>query len=301
MRLVAMAILVLGSGSPLVGADPIAYFSGTLSSGESGLLRMDLGDGGVAEIGPFGPDGVGTNALAFAPDGTLYGIAVDGEGGGRLVTVDPATGAATPITELTFTDPFNYLGSMTADACGRLFVGGFTEVAGGELRDKVFALDPTTGTILEIASDAWGFGPSGLAASGETLFTVHQGVLSILDPVTGDITPIGGASVPAFDVDFAADGFLWGAVGAAPIPVPDPTGSTHRIDSETGEVEVVAQHGRTSMYGGIAIAPPPGVCGPTPVAIPSASPLGLAALAALLAAGGMTLAGRETARRPYAG
>jgi hypothetical protein len=290
----AMAILVLAVGSPTAAADPIAYFAATLSSGESGLLRMDLSNGEVTEVGPFGPGSV-TTALAFAPDGTLYGMALDVGGGARLVTVDPATGAATLVTELILTDPFGVFGAMTVDACGRLFAGGLMGVLGGELRDKLVAVDPTTGTIRELASGPEGLGPSALAARGETLFTVRLNVLSILDPATGGITPIGGTSVPGLDFDFAADGYLWGAIGQAPIPVPGPSGSTWRIDPQTGEVEGVAQHGQ-SMYGGLAIGPPPGMCGATLLAIPAVSPPGLAVLALLLAVGGTILARRQTVR-----
>jgi sugar lactone lactonase YvrE len=294
-----MVILVVAIRPPLASAEPTAYFSGPLSGGENGLLRIDLADGQVTEIGPFGPGGVWTNAIAFAPDGTLYGIAVDVGGGGRLVNVDAATGAATLLTELTLLDPFNYLGSMAVDACGRLFAGGLTGVLGGELRDKVFAVDPGTGTIQEIASGADGFGPVSLAARGETLFTVHQGVLSILEPATGEITPIGG-TLPNADFDFAPDGFLWGALSATGIPVPGPSGTINQIDPNTGEIVSVGQHDRI-MNGGIAIGPPPGVCGATPLAIPTVSAPGLVALAILLGAGGLILARRRAARTPHVG
>jgi len=294
-----MVILVVAIRPPLASAEPTAYFSGPLSGGENGLLRIDLADGQVTEIGPFGPGGVWTNAIAFAPDGTLYGIAIYAEGGGRLVSVDPATGAATLVTELTLIDPFSNLGSMAVDACGRLFAGGLSGVLGGELRDKVFAVDAATGAIEEIASGAEGFGPLSLAARGETLLTVDQGVLSILDPATGEITPIGG-TLPNADFDFAPDGFLWGALSAGGIPVPGPSGTINQIDPNTGEIVGVGQHDRI-MNGGFAIGPPPGACGVTRLEIPTVSPLGLVALATLLGLGGTILARRRAARTPRGG
>jgi hypothetical protein len=158
-------------------------------------------------------------------------------------------------------------------------------VLAGELRDKIVAVDPGTGTIQEIASGAEGFGPVSLASRGETLFTVYQGVLSILDPATGEITPIGG-TLPNADFDFAFDGFLWGALSANGIPVPGPSGTINQIDPNTGEIVGVAQHDRI-MNGGIAIAPPPGVCGAAgPLPIPVVSAGGLVLLAILVAAVG---------------
>jgi len=280
-----LGILVSLTWIPLGSAEPSAYFSGPLSGGENGLLRINLANGEVTEIGPYGPGGTWANAIAFAPDGTLYGIAVYPEGGGRLVSVEPATGAATLVTELTVIDPFNSFRSMAVDACGRLFAGGLMGVLGGELRDKIVAVDLGTGTIQEIASGAEGFGPVSLAARGETLFTVYQGVLAILDPATGELTPIGG-TLPNADFDFAPDGFLWGALSATGIPVPGPSGTINQIDPNTGEIVGVGQHDRI-MNGGIAIAPPPGVCGAAgPLPIPVVSAGGLVLLAILVAAAG---------------
>jgi hypothetical protein len=285
VRIAVLAILAGGSGLPPAVADPIAYFTGPLSSGESGLLQIDMATGDVSEIGAITPE-IGINSLAFGPDGTLYGIGNNLAGGAHLAVVDPATGASTVLVELMLADPSSLFEAMTADACGRLWAEGLLGVHGGGLRKSIIAIDPASGEVQEVFSGPFSGGPSGLAASGETLFTVHFGVLSVLDPATGDITPIGGTSLPDADLDFAPDGFLWGAGGPIPLPVPDPWGRTFRVDPQTGQLEVVAEN-RQHIYGGGAIGPPPGACGGnTPPAIPSASPLGLAALAVLLAAAG---------------
>lgn len=55
------------------------------------LVTIDVATGAVSNIGSMGIDQV--QALAFAPDGTLYGW--DGNAG--LLTVDPSTGAATDV------------------------------------------------------------------------------------------------------------------------------------------------------------------------------------------------------------
>jgi hypothetical protein len=283
-----MAILALGSVAPTVGAGPIGYFSNG-----SRLHLIDLATGEATEIGPFGPS-LGVSIIAFAPDGTLYGVGQALSGGPQLVAIDPATGVAELVTELTLNDPFNSFEWMTADACGRLYVGGSMGVFGGGLRQKVVEIDPVTGSLEEIVSMVVG-GPSGLAARGETLLTVVNGMLTTIDPSTGEITPVAGESVPGLDYDFAADGFLWGAAGGGPSPVPvpgpGPPVHTYRLDPLTGEWAQVAEHQQSIL--GIAIALPPGACGTTlPLAIPAVSPLGLAGLAILLAAGGAILARR---------
>jgi hypothetical protein len=296
----AMAVLALASGLAPAVADPIAYVTGPLSSGASGLLQIDLATGQAREIGVYAPE-IGINSLAFGPDGTLYGIGNNLAGGAHLAVIDPATGAATVLVELMLSDPSSLFEAMTADACGRLWAQGLLGMHGGGLRASIVAIDPASGEVQEILSNPFSGGPRGLAASGETLFTVLYGVLSVFDPATGDITPIGGGSVPDADLDFASDGFLWGLGDPIPLPVPDPWGRTFRVDPQTGEVEIVAEN-RQFTYGGAAIGPPPGACGSgSPLAIPVLSPLGLAVLAILLAATGITVARRWPPRPPKAG
>lgn len=72
------------------------------------LVAIDKTDGAMRTIGPLGDDlfpaGMYSAGLAFAADGTLYYNA-----GGKLVTIDVATGAATllgPLFEGTGTDAF---------------------------------------------------------------------------------------------------------------------------------------------------------------------------------------------------
>ena len=296
LRLLAITVLILALLSAPAAAEPVAYAIGLLSSGEYGLLQIDLATGEVTEIGPFGP-GVGTVALAFSPDRTLYGIGLNLDGDGQLVNIDRVTGAATLVANLTLIDPSNSFDSLAVDACGRLYAGGLMGVFGGGLEQKIVAVDLWIGTVSEIAS-----GPIGLAARGETLFTVAGGVLSMLDPATGEITPVGGTAVPALDLDFADDGFLWAAHGAnpppVPIPAPPPPGTTFRIHPTTGQVTAVAEvlH---EMFGSIAIGPPPGTCGAAgPPPIPVVSAGGLILLAILLAVAGAGILSAQRRRRP---
>jgi hypothetical protein len=206
------------------------------------------------------------------------------------------------VTELTLNDPFNHFQSMTADACGRLYMGGTMGVFGGGLSQKVVLIDPVTGALEEIVSLVDG-GPQGLAARGEILFTVSGGMLSTLDPSTGVITPVADGSVPVLDYDFAADGFLWGLASGGPVPFPVPgsfPGLTYRLDPQTGELTEVAEHDQP-VRTGLAIGPPPEACGTTlPLAIPAVSPLGLVVVAILLAAAGSILARRRAVRAPDA-
>jgi len=296
VRFVAMTAVVLALLAQPAGAQPVGYSPGPLSSGGIGLLQIDLATGEVTEIGPFGP-GVGTVALAFSPDRTLYGIGLNLDGDGQLVNIDRVTGAATLVANLTLIDPSNSFDSLAVDACGRLYAGGLMGVFGGGLEQKIVAVDLSIGTVSEIAS-----GPIGLAARGETLFTVAGGVLSMLDPATREITPVGGTAVPALDLDFGDDGFLWAAHGAnpppVPIPAPPPPGTTFRIHPTTGQVAEVAEvlH---EMFGSIAIGPPPGVCGAAgPPQIPVVSARGLGLLAILLAVAGAGILSAQRRRRP---
>lgn len=293
-----LVVLLLALPSIPLCAEPVGYAPGLLAEGGYGLVQIDLTTGEVIEIGPFGP-GFGSVALAFSPDGTLYGFGYHGDGNAQLAIIDPATGAATLVAVLSMTDPFVFFDSLAVDACGRFFASGEMGVFGGGLRDKVIELDPSTGSVIEVVSLPHFSGPRALAARGEMLFAVRQGVLSILDPATGEITPVGGTSVPPFDLDFSDDGFLWTVLGANPPfpPIPGPPqapGTTFRIHPSTGEVTEVADVFH-EVWPSVAIGPPPGACGAA-VAIPASSPLGLLVLAALIAAGGVILARR--ARRP---
>ncbi len=291
-----IAILVFAAGAAPAVADPIAYVVGPLSNEADGLSQIDLANGEVTEIGPYLLD-LQITSLAFAPSGTLYGLGNDSAGGVHLVTLDPATGSATQVVELMLEDQPGSFEAMTADACGRLWAQGFLEHADGDFREAILGIDPTSGAVEEILTNPIPAGPRGLAARGEVLWTVHQGVLATLDPSTGEITPIGGSSVPPVDYDFAADGGLWGVrrqLPTPPIPVPVPEGATFRVDPVTGDFEVVAANNRFFLGGG-AIGPPPGTCGAA-LPIPTASAAGLAVLAVVVAATGTVLLGRRSTR-----
>ncbi len=90
---IAAAIALLAS-TAAVDAEPILY---STTGGGSTLVRIDVGDGTVTEIGPLGVPGA--FAIALSPKGKLYTVTQGYPPGGanpQLARVDPVTGLATP-------------------------------------------------------------------------------------------------------------------------------------------------------------------------------------------------------------
>jgi hypothetical protein len=116
-------------GCTLEGMEGIAFDAagrlwGTLSArgaaGTPGLYRIDPANGRATFVAPIPaspgatPSG-GVVSLQFACDGTLYGGSATGLGqadGGRLVTIDPVTGAAAFVGTASATEFGNSLGAL---------------------------------------------------------------------------------------------------------------------------------------------------------------------------------------------
>ncbi len=249
------------------------------------LVRADLLTGETEVIGSFGLPGAGGGGLAFHPSGALFAIDFPA---GRLLTVDPATGAADVVGTLGI--DLDYYPSFTADACGRLWLLNYPLGEGPMLHE----IDPASGVAtpgVPLAEQILG-----LAARGETLvgivFNPPPAVSRLvrIDPVTGqtaELLPLepGFLYLPN-ELDFAPDGDLWG-VGGVAIPIDPVPPASFRIDPQ-GDVSGGPQLALTPSF---AISAPPGNCGNgSPLAIPAASPGGLVALVLLLAACGAALA-----------
>ena len=140
----------------------------------------------------------------------------------------------------------------------------------------------------------------GLTARGEELLGLIDGPdprVVRVDPSTGEVTdelPLVVLPFAPFGLDRTPDGNLWFLASF----LPGPTASDLFRIAPDGTVENL--HSFFPAFGGLAIAPPTGHCvsGPA-LQIPAASPLGLAAFALLLAAGGALLL--EGWRRPRTG
>jgi hypothetical protein len=264
------------------------------------LQRVDLETGELDPIGPLGLPGRVIVAVAFLPSGELVGVDSAQD---ELVRIDPESGQGTVVGALGVDwNLEDNPADLAADACGRLWM---IRPALDQLSSELYRLDPLTG-----AAESHGtFSPAvfGLAAAGETLYGIAElGVedprLVSLDPLTSTVVEVAVIEGLSFfrtrSLDFRGDlelvDYGW---RFAPVPVP-PLQTTVRFDL-TGEVGHVITHPSDPARLGLAVAPPPGQCvGGSPLPIPTASPLGLAALAlGLAAAGALTLARRRLPAR----
>jgi hypothetical protein len=105
-----------GEGAVDFRGDGIGFLSQS-SGGTGQLFRFDITVPGSTPI--TGPGGLipSMDGLAFAPDGTLYGIR---QGGGALYTINPTTGATTLVGLTGLGDPF-ILGGLTFAGDGNLY------------------------------------------------------------------------------------------------------------------------------------------------------------------------------------
>lgn len=276
-------VLALSLSAPTaVYAEVLAW---TTVSGQLALLDLETGQ--AVEIGLLG---IQLRKLALDPSGTLYAIDLNQP---RFVEVDTATGLATVVGDLGIA-PFQPVG-FTADACGRLWLTG---TATGTT--NLYQVDPTTGQatlVVELASSV-----RGLTARGEELLgMVSTPVTSVvrIDPATGAVSvelPLTGGSFGTFALDRTPEGDLWGF--AFPLIPIDPLPSYIFRIGQDGTTEITYPPTVSFPYLGLAIGPPAGFCGSgEPPAVPAASPLGLVALAAVLAAAGLWLRRRTDASR----
>jgi hypothetical protein len=158
------------------------------------LLRLDPSTGAGTVVVSYGVSG-DLRALAFAPSGTLYGIA---EGApDQLVSIDAATGVITPIGPTGRTD----LQGLTSNAAGQLFACGVT--GSGVL----CGIDPATGAATVIANNIGASGDmnalewiAGNEAYAGQNHLVHvnlaTGATSIIGPFGTDIRGLAAAPSP---------------------------------------------------------------------------------------------------------
>ena len=110
-----------------------------------GLFEVNVSTGLATAIGPFGGGLRSDGDIVFAPDGTLYGAALD-QGTGVLVTINPANGQATRVSGAAIGS-----GSVWGLAYFRSDLYGLTGGAGiapGEL----VRINVSTGTATRIRS-----------------------------------------------------------------------------------------------------------------------------------------------------
>lgn len=239
------------------------------------LFRIELKTGQATRVGTFGsfgaPDALiaDVEGIAFAPDGTLYGVSDSQK---LLVRINPATAAATPVGllrqgEQLIASPTESLDfGLTFTCDGRLWLSS-------DSSSRLWEVSPQTGQVRFVGET--GARISGLAARGNQVVGIGveaDSGLYRIDLDTGRaslmtrLTP--SASFLDAGLDFDSDGQLWAARNLQGL-----SSDLVRIDIETGMTRDVSRvtfaHGVADKeIETLAIAPPGGCSGPNPIGPP---------------------------------
>lgn len=286
------------------------------------LYRIDLGTGAESRIGTvhsLGDPRIDVEGLAFAPDGTLYGV---DDSSLTLFPLDPATGAVRAADEVFIKDlpsgganDFGmsfacdgdlYVSSIATGSLYRMDLNGNTSVVGSS-----GSLNPLR--ISAIA--AWG-NPAklyGLGSGADAEGNRETPNLYEIDLASGRATLIGGLG-PAVGpylqggLSFDADGQLWAITEGAAFGWPSQVMKIDRASGVASAVRVLSEQGYESLAiaapGGCVQTPPPPTEPPpteppppqavnSVIGVPTLGPLGL-----LLAAAALLLTGLVAVRRP---
>jgi hypothetical protein len=272
-------------------ADPVGYVVGF-----DRLYRIDLASGQATSVGAIGFNDV--EGLAFAVDGSLYGVAdaTAGSGSGAtdlLIRIDTSTGVGSlvaPLQGLGGLGPggnLDYGLTFTCDA--RLWLSS-------DSTGQLWEVMPGSATVRLVGS--MGQPISGLAARGNDLYGISVGAQPSLfridtsNAFTALVGALGaGGVIDDAGLDFDASGQLWATLDPEPVAVG--ASRVARIDAATGRATVTA-NSSVSLVGleGLAIAsaggcgPVGGVTPPAPRQIPGPGPIALALLALIAAAFG---------------
>lgn len=176
--------LLLGAlgtvAAPVAGSEQVeAYY--LLDDNQLFHLRFPAEDVQVAFLLTVPAD-----AIALAPDGRLFAANASGD---ELLTLDRASGAATPIGS--FGRDLAEVVGMTFDEVGRLWLAA-REPDGPDL-PSLYRADPGTGAVVLVAPLDQPVG--GLAAVGEELFAATFRLFRV-DTDTGALTALGAGINP---------------------------------------------------------------------------------------------------------
>ena len=112
------------------------------NTGDNGFGIINLMNGDFTQISDLGSTLY--NDIAYAPDGTLYGLA---NNGASLVTFDPTTGAVTPAASLSTSG----IESIAFDPNNGVLFGVGLSVIGAP-QNGLYTIDPTTGETTFVGS-----------------------------------------------------------------------------------------------------------------------------------------------------
>ena len=275
-------------------AEPIGY-----TAGFDTLYRIDLATGRATAVGGIGFNDV--EGLAFAPDGTLYGVADATAGAGSgvtdlLIRINPATGAGTLVAPLAGLAGLGANGNLDyglAFTCDqRLWLSSDTT-------NQLWEVTLGTGATRFVANT--GANLSGLAGRERDLFGLSVGAqptLYRITPASGQIATVGPANVGGVvddaGLDFDASGALWATLDPEPVAV----GASRfaRFDTGSGAGSVISTSSVAQIgMEGLAIAPVPACTSGdglvnvavTPITVPGPGLPMLAVLGTLAAALGL--------------
>ena len=136
----------------------------------------------VVAIGPYGA-ATGVNGITSNHAQGLFGISA---GLQTLISIDPATGVGTSIGKLGA--KFGANGATWSDAIHALYAINSTD-------DTLYVVDPKTGVATPQAVLSKPFGSVGVErhpGNGQIYACTDDGMLRSVDPVTGNVTDIGG-------------------------------------------------------------------------------------------------------------
>lgn len=209
------------------------------------LRRISLPSGSTEAVGLVGPV---VEALAFSPDGTLYGVDAFFSNTDRLYTLDLSTGAAAPVGFLGI-DMLAARG-LTFDASGNLWLAA---LIGGE--NRLYGVDPDTGAASLVG--VLNLPVEGLAAVGDTVYGVEDQLL-LIDTANAGISTVGGADFGVYrpqSLTVDGEGTLW-TLATFNDP-PPPFGGILTIDPATGLSTVeLSFPGSREGLASLAIRPP---------------------------------------------
>jgi hypothetical protein len=292
-----------GAAAPDIKAGNLAYLAGF-----SNLFRLDLSTGVATALGSnYGFAGgvqiADMDSLAFAADGTLYGVADSPRP--ALFRVSTATGRATLVAQFRqdgqLIDGNENLNAAIAFTCsGKLLMSS-------RAQDRLWEVDAATAAVRPIGPLSADIG--GIAALGTELLALgvggSQGLFSLSES-SGESTrvpgPLSDRSIPAGTIAFQSDGRLFGVFDLYPTARPvllelSPVNGAAIKETVLSGAEFTAAN--STPVRGLAIAPPacaplvgPGAAAP----IPALDLRGLLLLAALLGLSLLALRSRLASR-----
>lgn len=243
-----LSLMTAFSAATLAAPDGYSINSDSVSNDEDSLYRIDLATGVHTRLGfvkSLGQTKIDVEGLAFAPDGTLYGVDDDSM---TLFPINTDTGIVVNQQEVNISGmPFgggNDFG-LTFACDGNLYA---TSVGARSLyllgpngtATRIGALGSLNANISALAAfgnpvKLFGLG-SGLTGAG----TVDSRTLYEIDPLTGIATAKPqqvGAAVDAYNqagLEFDSSGTLWAITDRRAVPGGDFPSQILRIDTTTG-------------------------------------------------------------------